>query len=135
GAVDRRDGERDVEPPAVRRHPLRAKALDVIAVTDLREQRGDLAVAFGERQDRGVLADRLLGRVAVELLGGLVPAHDRAVEAGGDDRVPGRRDDRGDGGGVVLALARLCVQLLEPGGMLSELDSRPRSASYRSTAA
>jgi hypothetical protein len=53
--------------------------LDLVAALHPLDQRIDARVDIPE-QDARVLADRLVGRVAIEVLGAAVPRDDHAVE-------------------------------------------------------
>ena len=100
GVRDRRHGHRDRELD-----PVRAGMDDAGNVEALADLRGDGGAhrLLGEgvgRQERDRLADRRVGRVAVDRFGTCVPAHDRPVEVDADDRlgggVPYRRELAGD---------------------------------------
>ena len=62
----------------------------------LRKDLLDLVVTIRWSEDRDVLPDHLLGRVAVDPLGARVPGLDDGVEGGAEDGVMGRVDDGGE---------------------------------------
>ena len=75
-------------------HALGLEMVDAPPGPQARDDLVLLAEALGRDHQRDVAADRLLGGVAEQPLGGRVPALDRAVERLADDRVVGRFDDR-----------------------------------------
>ena len=93
GVADGRDGERDVDDRAVLPPPLRLVVVHLLAAADPAENLRHVLDQLGRHEHRDVLADDLLGRVAEDSLGPLVPARDDAVEVLRDDDVVGRLDD------------------------------------------
>jgi hypothetical protein len=69
--------------------------LDALAAPRAREDVGEFTRALRRDDEGDGAADDILGRVAVEALGGRVPARHRAVERLADDGVGGGLDDGG----------------------------------------
>ena len=104
--LDRRDGQRDEDRPAVASNALGFEVLDPPALF----QAGDDVIFLGEtvgRDDqRDVAADRLGRAIPEQALGAGVPALNDAIERLADDRVVRRLDDRREQpGGQQLARA------------------------------
>ena len=74
---------------------LRLKYLDRPGVLDLVDLLKQLLKVLGQREGSQRFADRLGRRIAIEVLGGFVPAGDLHIEIYGDDRVVRGLDDRG----------------------------------------
>ena len=94
--VDRRDRERDVDAPAVLREPHGLEVTDALARAQPRQDHLLLARALRRNDHEDRLADRLVGGIAEQPLGALVPGEDPTVQRLADDRVVGRIDDRGE---------------------------------------
>jgi hypothetical protein len=94
GVANRRNGERDIEQPAILRLSHRLEALDALAATQALENDVLLVLPIvGNQQRNDGLPHRLLRRIAEEALSGRVPRRDDAVERRADDRVVRRFDD------------------------------------------
>jgi hypothetical protein len=70
GVADRGEREHDVDKAAVPAQVLRLEAEAALAAQQARDERLRLALVARRQQQRPVASDRLLGRVAVEDLGG-----------------------------------------------------------------
>ena len=92
--ADWRHGQRDLKNPPVLPPTLRLIVLDALALFDAAENFRHLVGAAGGRQQRNRLPLHLLGAVAENAFGGLVPTGDATLESLRDDRVFGRFDDR-----------------------------------------
>ena len=103
----RRDLHRDVAHGAIGRGAFDLEGRDLLAPPHPQHQIQHLAVAGG-RDDLGdVLADHLIGRVAVNPLRRRVPADNRAVEVLADDGIVRGFDDRGQDGARHRARRRI----------------------------
>ena len=92
--ADGRDADRDVEARAVLAHAHRLVVVDAFAAAQPRHDGRQFVRAVRRDDQRDRLADRLGRRVAIEALGGPVPAGDRALEGLADDGVVGGLHDR-----------------------------------------
>src|SRR5690606_30865990 len=90
--ADRRDGQRDVEPPAVFREPYGLEVLDASPGPDSREDLVLLGVPLRRNQHVDRPPYELLRGVAEDPLAALVARADHSVQVLRDDRV-GRRLD------------------------------------------
>jgi hypothetical protein len=117
GGPDGRDRQRDVYERAVLAAADGLVVLDALARADAREDGRLLVdVVFGEEGGDG-LADDLLGRVAEDALGPLVPTGDDAFERLADDGVVGRLDDGGEPRLRHLRVAEVCGLFSLCGGL------------------
>src|SRR5215204_6849445 len=73
---DRRDSQRDVQPPAVLGYAHGLKVVNLLPPADAFEYTGCLVGAFGRYQHGDRLPHSLLGRVTVDPLRSLVPVGD-----------------------------------------------------------
>ena len=94
--ADRRDGQRDVERPAVLGDPHGLEMLDALAAAQPREDVVFFGLPLGRDQHPDRPADELVGRIAEQPLGGGVARLNDAVEILREDRIVGRVDDRGE---------------------------------------
>ena len=113
GVPNGRDRQRDHDRAAVLSHPFGLELVDGLAGEHTPQDLGLFALAVRRLDHRDGAADRLLGDVAVQSLGGPVPARDRRVLRIGDDRVVGGVDH------VAEELAGRALGLAEPRGALS----------------
>ena len=93
GVEDRRDGERNVDQPAVLAAAHGFEVIDALAAADAGEDVVFLGLTIGRDQDADRLADQLRGGVAEQPLGPRVARLDDAVEILGNDRVVRRFDN------------------------------------------
>src|SRR5947209_3666575 len=89
GETDERDGQGDVDPPAVLPDALRGELADRFAGSHSLDEAGELMAPVVRSEEADGLADHLVGAVAVDTLRTTIPAHDDAVEGGADDGVVG----------------------------------------------
>ena len=107
GVAERGEREHDVDKAAVPAHMLCPEAEAAIAAQQALEERLGLPKVVGRHQGRPVASDRLLGRVAVEYLGGGVPAGDRALQIAREDGVVRGGGNQRDAGHLAAHLLRL----------------------------
>ena len=93
GIADRGDGQRDIDDAAVFRASLRLVMVHPFAAADSLEDPPHVLNAFRRHQQRDVLPDDLLGRVAEDSLGPTIPAGDDPFERLADDGIVRRLDD------------------------------------------
>ena len=98
GAADRRDGQGDVEQPAILRLPHGLEVLDPLSEPQAAQDLALLGEPFGgdERRDRS--SHDLLGGVSEHPLRGCVEGLDDPVQVLADDSVVGGLDDGGQVG-------------------------------------
>src|SRR5580704_4107916 len=93
---DWRNAERNGKLAAVLALADGLVVIEAVAVPDAIEDLRFLVLQFRRNEDPDRFADDFFGRVTEQLLGGVVPADDDAVEILADDRVAGRFDDAGE---------------------------------------
>src|SRR2546427_4924002 len=91
--ADGGDGHRNIDPLPILVHANGLVVIDALAPAKAREDRRQLVRVVGWDDDGDGASDHFLWAVAVDVLGALVPADDRAVERLADDRVVQRFDD------------------------------------------
>src|SRR5690606_36529349 len=96
GVLDRRYGEGDVEQRAVLAPAHGLEVVDALPATYLGEDARLLRLAVRRQQDGDRPADHLVGAIAEQALGALVPTHDDAVEILADDGVVGGFNNLGE---------------------------------------
>ena len=128
GVPHRRDRQRDRDRRAVLADPLGLELLDGLAREHSPQDLGLLALEVRGLDHRDGAADRLLGGVAVQPLGGAVPARDRRVLRIGDDRVVGGVDHIAQqlaAGALGLAKCRGALSLQVLADLPADQDQQP----------
>ena len=92
----RRDREQDLDARAILASPDGLEVRDRLASGESRVQALDLALTLPRLEELDRPPHDLVGRVAVQPLGGRVPARDHPVEALADDRVERALDESGE---------------------------------------
>src|SRR6185295_18975383 len=89
----RRDGQRNLDRPAVLSDADCFEVFDPLATTKTGENVIFLELSFGRNQDSNVPADELRGRVSEEPLGCVIARLNNSIEILRNDRIVGRLDD------------------------------------------
>ena len=115
-SLDRRNREGDVDQGVVAAAALGLVGVEALPGPHPGEDLVGFVLEVLRHQHRDVLADRLLGAVAVEPFGGRVPGGDDAVEVFAQDRVLGPADDPGEVGVGALEISLAADVADEDGG-------------------
>ncbi len=90
----RRNGQRDIDTPAILGDPHRLEVFDSLALSQPGQDVVFFGLPFRRNQHANRLSHEFVGRIAKQPLGGCIARLDDAVQVFGDDRVLGRVDDR-----------------------------------------